>query len=171
MYRTARAQKNMSRAGTSLTLRGTLAPALPADKRHRVRFVLQGRAAIRLWDEVSRVLGTAKKIFEEAKDDEVKAESISGVNPCVWRDRRGNLRQKLPPREAFSLDPPPVLETFVTAGSGSRNRARYAEAAGLVGREIDLGIEVVSYRLKADDGRGLAGATVRLISLAPRIIA
>jgi len=113
-------------------------------------------------------VGTAEK--KDPEGDEKDAEEPRVANPCVWRDRWNALHQTLPSPDAFGADPPPVLEAFLTAGSGRRNRARYAEAADLVGKEMDFGIEVASYRLKADDGRALSGATVRLISLAPRRI-
>jgi hypothetical protein len=123
-----------------IRVQGAVMPPLPADHRNRIRLVVEGRRGLSLWRAVVSAL-------DKASNDEKEEEgSVTGINPCVWREMRwGRISRETPTPEAFMADPPPNLEVFLTAGNGRRNRDRYSEARKMEGKLWDFTVKIVPY--------------------------
>lgn len=101
--------------------------------------------------------------LEKTSHDEKEEEgSVTGINPCVWREMRwGRISREVPTPEAFMADVPPNLEVFLTAGNGRRNRDRYSEARKMEGKLWDFTVKIVPYsvpdRAKKPPGQAPSG--------------
>jgi hypothetical protein len=113
--------------------------------------VVEGRRGLSLWRAVVSAL-------DKASNDEKEEEgSVTGINPCVWREMRwGRISRETPTPEAFMADPPPNLEVFLTAGNGRRNRDRYSEARKMEGKLWDFTVKIVPYSV-SDRAKKLPG--------------